>query len=100
MVLEDIRKAYRANELYLYEFYRRFTQAVKYGKSIKQSLVRACYFRGVQILCLNLDTTWFVANEVKAINALKTYDGFRSLIEKGYIELTPYERNAKTETSL
>ncbi len=100
MRYEDIRKMNILKESMLHDFYNRFSANLENGQSIKKALLNACYMAGIQIFDLELDVTWFVANQVTAINALKTYAGFRRLIDKGYIKIKPYTKNAEDENGL
>ena len=99
MRYEDIRKMNILKETMLYDFYTRFSANLANGQSIKKALLNACYMAGMQILDLELDVTWFVANEVSATNALKTYAGFKRLVDKGYIKIKPHTKNAEDENT-
>ena len=99
MRYEDIRKMNILKETMLYDFYNRFSANLENGQSIKKALLNACYMAGIQVCSLELDVSWFVANQATAINALKTYAGFKRLVDKGYIKIKPHTKNAEDETT-
>ena len=100
MRYEDIRKMNILKETMLYKFYSGYSANIRNGKDFKSALSMACFTDGKQVFDLKLDVAWFVMNEVTAYNALSTYDGFKTLIDKGYIEVKPYSKKEENENTL
>ena len=95
----NIRRMNILKETALCDFYMRFSVNLENGQSIKKALFNACYLSGIQIFDLELDVTWFVANQTTAINSLKTYAGFKRLVDKGYIKIKFHTKNAEDENT-
>lgn len=99
MRYEDIRKMNIFKETMLYKFYDGYFTSIESGNDCKNALHMACYLDGELTFDVKIDVAWFVANEVTATNALSTYDGFKRLIDKGYIEVTLHTKKSEDETT-
>ena len=92
MNFKELEKTNELSESVLQQFYANYFQARRNGESFKQALFSACYnSNGTKKFNLELDIPWFVGNEVTAYNALLTFNGFKRLINKGYIEISLYD---------
>lgn len=99
MRYEDIRKMNILKETMLYKFYNSFSASVRDGYDFKTALLKACTVDGKLVFDLKLDYAWFVLNEVRAYNALQSFEGFKKLVDKGYIEVKPHNKNAEDENT-
>ena len=98
MKSEELKKINKLSESTLHEFYAEYSEALNSGETFNQALLYACYnSKGIKVFKLELDIPWFVGNEVTAYNALLTFEGFKRLIDKGYIEIRPYNKSTEDE---
>lgn len=88
------------NEKELKEFYDRFSKAYSSDSSAPgKALSAACYKDGKEVCKIWLDGAWFNLNSTKASRDIASFEGFKGLVEKGYIEVRPInlEENKQVE---
>ncbi len=78
-------------------FYSRFIAEVEKGAGNGAALYNACYKNGKQRNALELDTTWLQFHEVTVTEALKTFEGFMDLFNRGIIEVKRFTERTLTE---
>lgn len=78
-------------------FYARFKADYDKGVDIGQALLNACIKNGVKRNEVDLDTAWLQFHEFTVSEALKTFEGFKALFERGIITVKRFTRRELTK---
>ena len=78
-------------------FYARFTAEIEKGEKKVVALQNACKKNGKQRNELELDVEWIKSNKLTAVDALKTFEGFKDLFNAGIIKVKRFTKRYLTE---